>query len=118
MGFGDAIATCFQKYVVFAGRAPRPEYWYWALFQFLLMIGLTIVDLVVFGTSKGIFTTIATLVLLLPSLAVTVRRLHDIDNSGWWILISLIPLIGVIVLIVKFCTRGTAGPNRFGSAYA
>jgi uncharacterized membrane protein YhaH (DUF805 family) len=113
MGFGEAIATCFQKYVVFAGRARRPEYWFWVLFQVLLMVGLTIVDAVLFR-GAAILTGLAGLGLLLPGLAVLVRRLHDIDKSGWWVLIALIPLIGGVVLFVMVCLRGTEGPNRFG----
>jgi uncharacterized membrane protein YhaH (DUF805 family) len=113
MGFADAIATCFQKYVVFSGRARRPEYWYWVLFSFLLGILLVIIDLIVFGGSS-LFSTLVSLALFLPSLAVAIRRLHDIDRVGWWILIALVPLVGSIILIVMLCQRGTAGPNRFG----
>ena len=115
MGFTDAIVTCFQKYVVFSGRARRPEYWYFVLFGFILVLVLTIVDLIVFGTSSGVFSTLGALALFLPSLAVAARRLHDIDRSAWWILIVLVPLIGGIVLLIWMCVRGTPGPNRFGA---
>ncbi len=114
MGFGDAIATCFRKYVAFSGRARRPEYWYWFLFSVLVSIVTTILDLVVFGTDTGAFSVLASLGLLLPGLAVTVRRLHDIDRSGAWIFIVLLPIIGVIVLFVFACLPGTLEPNRFG----
>jgi uncharacterized membrane protein YhaH (DUF805 family) len=114
MGFGDAIAICFRKYVVFNGRASRPEYWYWFLFSVLVSIVTTILDLVAFGTDTGAFSVLASLGLLLPGLAVTVRRLHDIDRSGAWILIVLLPVIGVIVLFVFACLPGTPEPNRFG----
>jgi uncharacterized membrane protein YhaH (DUF805 family) len=113
MGFGEAISTCFHKYVVFNGRAIRPEYWYFVLFEILVLIVLSIVDGVLFGT-PGVLSSIASLAMFLPALAVAVRRLHDIDKSGWWLLIGLIPLIGPIVLIVFFCQQGTAGANRFG----
>jgi uncharacterized membrane protein YhaH (DUF805 family) len=111
MGFGEAISTCFRKYVVFGGRAVRSEYWFFILFQFLVVVALSIVDLVV-GT--GVLSSIASLALLLPTLAVGARRLHDTDKSGWWLLIGLIPLIGAIVLIVFFCQEGTPGANRYG----
>ncbi len=118
LGFGGAIATCFRKYVVFAGRARRPEYWYWVLFQVLVGIAGTILDLSLFQTAEGLFNALTSLALFLPGLAVTVRRLHDIDRPGWWILISIVPLVGAIVLLIMTCTRGTAGPNRFGPEYA
>ena len=82
MDFTTAITTCFQKYVDFTGRAARPEYWYWVLFNFLVLFVTNIIDYFVFGNS-GIFSAIVSLALFLPSLAVTARRLHDTDRSGW-----------------------------------
>jgi uncharacterized membrane protein YhaH (DUF805 family) len=114
MGFGRAIATCFRKYAVFSGRASRSEYWFFALFQILLYTGLVIVDILVFRGSMNVFSTLASLILLLPSLAVLVRRLHDTDKSAWWILIPLVPIIGSIWLIILLCQRGTEGANRYG----
>ncbi len=114
MGFGEAVATCFSKYAVFRGRASRPEYWYWVLFAVLLTIAAAIVDIVAFNYDAGVVSTLISLALLLPGLAVLVRRLHDIDRTGWWILIGFLPVIGTIVLLVFACTRGTTGPNRFG----
>jgi uncharacterized membrane protein YhaH (DUF805 family) len=114
MGFGQAIATCFRKYAVFSGRASRSEYWFFVLFEILLYIVLVAVDIAAFRGSMNVFSTLASLVLLLPGLAVQVRRLHDTDKSGWWVLISLVPIIGWIWLIVLLCTPGTAGANRFG----
>jgi uncharacterized membrane protein YhaH (DUF805 family) len=115
MGFGEAIAICFGKYVDFRGRAKRPEYWFWALFTALVSLVAQIFDLILFGPRLGIISTVTSLGLLLPGLAVSARRLHDIDRTGWWLLISLVPVIGVIVLLVFFCLRGTPGGNRFGS---
>src|SRR5262245_19847359 len=113
MVFGEAISACFRKYVVFSGRAKRSEYWYWVLFQILLLIALLLADMAVLRNT-GVLNAIASLALFLPSLAVTVRRLHDSAKSGWWILIILVPLVGSIVLLVMMCLRGTDGPNRFG----
>jgi uncharacterized membrane protein YhaH (DUF805 family) len=115
MGFGGAIATGFRKYVDFTGRARRPEYWFWMLFYWLLLIGLSILDAVVFGASGGgVFGLLGILALALPTIAVATRRLHDTDRSGWWQLFGLVPLVGGITLLVFMCLRGTDGPNRFG----
>jgi len=113
MGFGQAIATCFRKYAVFSGRASRSEYWFWALFQFLLLIVLSFADVALRGLGS-VLALLAALVMFLPGLAVTVRRLHDSDKSGWWLFIWLVPLVGPITVIVFLCLRGTDGPNRFG----
>src|SRR3712207_2846210 len=119
MDFRSAVETGFRKYVTFSGRASRSEYWWWALFYVLVFIVAGILDLILFPGSTGVqtgagrvaysggaITAIAGLALLLPSLAVTARRLHDTDRSGWWILISLIPLIGAIVLLFFMATKG------------
>jgi len=111
MNFAEAISSGFSNYVNFAGRAIRSEYWYWVLFVFLAEIVTGIVDFVI---GVQITTTIFGLAVLLPGLAVAVRRLHDLDRNGWWVLLALIPLIGAIVLLVWFCARGTEGSNRFG----
>jgi uncharacterized membrane protein YhaH (DUF805 family) len=114
-----AINSCFSQYAGFQGRAVRSEYWYFALFYFLVYLALA----VVLGTIGAIIGTqflrtiavvIFELAMLLPILAVSVRRLHDLDKSGWWICLSFIPLVGGIILLVWFCTPGTRGPNRFG----
>ena len=115
MGFGGAIKTCFYKYADFKGRARRPEYWWWTLFNVLLSIPLTVLDLVIEGANgRGTVSNLVSLGLLLPGLAVGARRLHDTDRSGWWQLLWFIPLIGWIIIIVFLCQRGTQGPNRFG----
>lgn len=106
------------NYAVFRGRAGRPEYWYFVLFNVIASILLAILDAMI-GTVIGfeefvLLGGIYALAVLVPSIAVTVRRLHDTDRSGWWFLISLIPFVGVIVLIVFMVKQGTAGPNRFG----
>jgi len=100
-----------KKYAVFSGRSRRKEYW---LF-FLLLTILNIVAMLI-DRAMGIVTLqgIVVLGLLIPNIAVSVRRLHDRDKSGWWVLLIFIPLIGAIILIVWFCLRGTVGKNRFG----
>jgi uncharacterized membrane protein YhaH (DUF805 family) len=111
MNFTQAISSGFSNYVNFSGRAIRSEYWYWVLFVCLAEVVTSIVDYAIgFNLTTGLFG----LAVLLPGIAVSVRRLHDLDRSGWWLFLGVIPLIGAIVLIVWFCSRGTVGPNRFG----
>jgi uncharacterized membrane protein YhaH (DUF805 family) len=112
MNFVEAIQSGFSNYVNFSGRAQRSAYWWWALFYFIVLIVAEILDSVIFGSP--VLYLIITLALLLPTIALGVRRLHDTDRSGWWLLIAFIPLIGAIVLIVFFVQKGTTGPNRFG----
>ena len=101
-----------QKYAVFNGRARRKEYWLFFLLYFIAIVIANVID--VFALTMGIIGIIVSLGLFIPSLAVGVRRLHDINRSGWWMLIGLIPLIGAIVLLVFFCKDGTNGSNPFG----
>lgn len=126
MTFGQAIKTNFSKYVTFSGRAQRSEFWWWVLFIFVANIVLTWVDIALFGTTEvgdgsfsgqtdtPIFSGLFGLATLLPSISVTVRRLHDTNRSGWWYWLALIPLIGIIVLIVWWATEGTRGQNKYG----
>lgn len=114
MTFTKAIRSGFQNYVNFSGRAPRSEYWYWTLFSILVSIASALVDVALFPSlNASPINTIVELALLLPGLAVSVRRLHDLDRTGWWLLLILTG-IGAIVLLVWFCMRGTVAPNRFG----
>jgi uncharacterized membrane protein YhaH (DUF805 family) len=114
MGFSEAINTCFSKYATFDGRAARPEYWYFALFVFIVDLVLQALERTGLGYIAIIANVLFSLAVLLPSIAVGVRRLHDIDRSGWWLLIGLVPIVGVILLLVWACMRGTQGANRFG----
>jgi len=107
MNMIEAVKAVFSKYATFEGRARRSEYWWFALFSFIIALILNFIGPVLGG--------IWSLVALLPSLAVGARRLHDIDRSGWWLLIGFIPLIGLIVLIVFFVKPGQTGANRFGA---
>ncbi|GGI92869.1 DUF805 domain-containing protein [Polymorphobacter multimanifer] len=111
-----------RKYAVFRGRARRAEYWWYALLYGLLAVATTIADFIVFGLpnmlsnpSVGPITGLLGLALLIPSFAVTVRRLHDTDRSGWWVLLGLIPFLGGLILFIWFCTRGSHGANRYGT---
>lgn len=111
MGFGEAIKSGFSNYVTFNGRATRSEYWFWVLFVILAEIVTSIAD---YGLGLQVITPLFGLAVFLPGLAVSIRRLHDLDRIGWWIFLFFVPLIGVIVLIIWFCSRGTVGPNRYG----
>ncbi len=111
MNFTQAVSSGFSNYVNFSGRAIRSEYWYWILFIILGDIVTSIIDWAI-GTQ--VTTSLFGLATLLPNIAVAIRRLHDLDRTGWWILLSLIPIVGWIILLIWYCTRGTVGPNRFG----
>ncbi len=128
MNFGDSVRTCLSKFVTWQGRASRSEYWWWMLFHVGCLIVASIIDRVL-GTSfsftnpisgeqqslgYGYVYVLAALALFLPSLSALVRRLHDTNRSGWWYWIVLVPLIGAILLLVWFCSRGTAGDNDYG----
>ena len=114
MNFTDAVASGFRHYATFSGRASRSEYWYWVLFIMIGGIVTLILDHAVFSDSDfSPLNTIFNLVTFLPSLAVGVRRLHDIGRTGWWVLIAL-TIIGVIVLIVWACQKSDPGPNAYG----
>ncbi len=107
-----------KKYADFSGRARRKEYWMFVLFNVLISVVLTIIDFML-GTYSasigiGLLGGIYACAVLIPAIAVTVRRLHDTDRSGWWFLIVLIPVIGPIVLLVFMIIDGTPGTNRFG----
>ena len=107
-----------KKYAVFSGRARRKEYWYFVLFSSLISIALTIIDGVT-GTFSpeagiGLLGGLYGLAVLIPSIAVGVRRLHDISRSGWWLFIVLIPIIGVIVLIFFFVSDSKPEENQYG----
>jgi uncharacterized membrane protein YhaH (DUF805 family) len=110
MDFKTAIKTCFSKYVDWNGRALRSEYWYFYLFIILGVIVTMILDAV---TGLFVFTALFYLAVLLPLLFVSVRRLHDVGRNGWWMLISLIPIAG-LVLLYWFIIEGDKGDNAFG----
>ena len=114
MEFGEAISNGFRNYVTFEGRASRSEYWYWVLFTVIVGAVTATLDYVAFpGNDYSPTNSLASLALLLPSLAVLARRLHDLDRTAWWLLL-LLTGIGTILLVIWACFRGTAGPNRYG----
>jgi uncharacterized membrane protein YhaH (DUF805 family) len=107
-----------KKYAVFSGRSRRKEYWYFVLFSVIVSLVLSAIDLLLgtfsSSTNVGLLSGIYGLAIIVPSIAVSVRRLHDIDRTGWWVLIGLVPVIGPIVLLVFAVLDGTPGENRFG----
>lgn len=114
----DLVIQCVtKKYINFNERARRKEYWLFTLFYMIFYSIIMSIDMSL-GTvneyGMGTISNILTLAMLLPSLGVAVRRLHDTNRSGWWILIILVPLIGMIWIIVLLCLKGTSGQNRFG----
>jgi uncharacterized membrane protein YhaH (DUF805 family) len=114
MGFTQAIASGFRNYVNFSGRACRSEYWFWFLFTFIGGIATGLIDYTAFPEAAvSPLNSLFSLACFLPSFAVAIRRLHDIDRTGWWWLIAL-TVIGLILLFIWACIRGTIGPNRFG----
>ncbi len=124
MGFGEAVRTCWRKYGDFDGRAARAEFWWWVLFVAVVQTLASVVlglGLALFQNSGFlqwllvlIFMVIV-LAFILPSIAVSVRRLHDRDLSGWWYLLGFVPF-GSLVLFVWYVLPGTKGPNRFDVA--
>ena len=123
MNFTQAVSSAFSKYAVFSGRARRSEYWYFFLFNLLVSIVMAIIDRAIGSSVPGLLVSLA---LLLPGLAVLVRRLHDTSRTGWWFFIVLVPIVGVIVLIVFACQdshpdnqhgqspKAIAGPQGYG----
>lgn len=102
-----------KKYAVFSGRAQRAEYWYFTLFNIIIGIVLGIVSAVI-GDDTGILGLLYSLAVLIPGIAVFVRRLHDTNHSGWWFFIALVPLIGVIVLLIFMVNDSQPGQNQYG----
>lgn len=124
--FKEAIAICLSKYADFTGRACRAEYWYWGLLMFLSFIAywglanISMGNIIAYSYDEKTFVTVTIIYwiwclgMLLPSLAVTIRRLHDIGKSGWWYFITLIPIIGGIILLIWMCQDGEQNANKYG----
>jgi uncharacterized membrane protein YhaH (DUF805 family) len=121
MSFGDAINSYFRNYVGFSGRATRAEYWWVVLFGFIVTFPALLLDLFLFGDlvlegGIGVVSGILSLGLLLPSLALIVRRFHDAGMSGWLALLGLVPFVGPIFIIVISLFDTQKGTNKFGSS--
>lgn len=119
MSFAEAVSSVLRQYVTFHGRARRAEYWWFVLFAFLVSFAASIVDMALLGAdlesgSVGIVGGLVSLALFLPSLAVAVRRLHDTDRSGWWVLTFLIPIVGFVMWLVFMLSDSNPLANRFG----
>lgn len=117
--FSSAMMKCFQ----YSGRSSRKEYWYFFLACIVLALFVGFLQGIVNGTAHAQGQTVRSgaflirvfqLLILLPSISITVRRLHDTGRSGWWILIGFIPVLGLIIQLVWMAQRGTTGSNRFG----
>jgi uncharacterized membrane protein YhaH (DUF805 family) len=126
MNMVEAVKHVLGNYANFTGRAARPEFWWWVLALILLQIVTSIIDGALIAPMLGSesfdpdagqpLSLLVALALLIPSIAVSVRRLHDLDRSGWWYLLGLVPIIGPLVLLFWYVQAGTAGDNRFGPA--
>ncbi len=108
-----------KKYATFRGRSRRKEYWYFTLFNMIVMLLLMAIDGMIGSFSSkagiGLLSTIYSLVVIIPGIAVSIRRLHDTSRSGWWLLISFVPIVGGIVLLVFMVQDSKPGENEFGS---
>ncbi len=114
VSFKEAVERALkQNYCNFSGRASRSEFWWFALFNFILSAVISIVFCWSQNT-MNVVTGLVNLALLLPSLGLAVRRLHDIGKSGWWIFISLIPIVGWIILIIWYCKDSQMETNEYG----
>lgn len=110
------FVVVLRRYAVFDGRAHRTEFWMFVLWSAVVSLALTVLDLALglYGDYGGPISGVYSLAILIPSLAVGSRRLHDIGRSGWWQLIGLIPLVGLVILIVWWARRGDPQPNEHG----
>jgi uncharacterized membrane protein YhaH (DUF805 family) len=118
MNLSEAVKMALARYASFGGRARRSEYWYFTLFHLLAILLANVVSYLAMLAIPALGFILYSIVIfgtLLPHLAVSVRRLHDVNRTGWWYLFGFVPLLGAIVLLVWFCTDGTRGPNRFGA---
>jgi uncharacterized membrane protein YhaH (DUF805 family) len=115
MSFSEAVKSGFDHYVKFDGRATRPAYWWWVLFGVLVGIAANLIDVAI---DARFVTYLASLALFLPGLSVAIRRLHDTNRTGWWVLIGLVPIIGFIVLLIFFLQQSDPGDNDYGPPMA
>lgn len=113
-----------SKYATFSGRASRPEYWWWILALIIASAITGLIDGMIIAPMLGFeafaenagrpLTMLMSLAIFLPALGVSIRRLHDVDKSGWWVLVGLVPVVGALVLLYFYIQRGDEGANQFG----
>lgn len=120
MSFGESVKTCFQKYVTFKGRARRSEYWWFCLLNFIAGIVTVVLDYqmdtINIELGLGALSGLYTLIVFLPGLAVSVRRLHDTGHSGWYYLLTFIPILGALFLLYFFVSDSAPEENRYGKS--
>ena len=118
MNMKEAVVSAFSKYANFKGRARRSEYWYFVLFNFLVNLGFNMMNTIFEESFLGVIfaglSFVYGLAVLVPNLAVTWRRLHDIGKGGGWYFICLVPIVGGILLLIWTCRDSQPGDNRFG----
>lgn len=112
MTFQDAVKSGIHQWMTFEGRSSRSEYWYWMLFVTLVSMALSAVGATL--DSGSLLDGLIVLFFFLAHLSVAIRRLHDLDKSGWWVLLSFVPFIGGVILFIWFVTKGTDGLNQYG----
>ena len=115
MTFTTAVRTCFQKYATFSGRARRSEYWWFQAFLALVVLAGTMLVFLLRSEVPFYLTMVVAVGLVVPSISVTVRRLHDTSRSGWWYLITLVPYVGALVLLVLCCLDSDPS-NQYGNS--
>ena len=118
VSFSEAISLGFKRYLYFNGRSSRAEVWWFVLFIWVATVILIIVDMLT-GTynavaQRGLLSGLFGLATLIPSIALGARRLHDINRTGWWLILNVVPFIGWIPLMVWAIFRGDEGPNQYG----
>ena len=112
------LDVLINKYATFSGRARRKEYWMFLLINLVVSVALALIDSLIGSVSEsgmGLLSSVYSIGVLIPSLALSVRRLHDIGRTGWWVLISIIPVIGAVVLLVFMLLDSEPGSNRYGA---
>ncbi|MBX9837348.1 MAG: DUF805 domain-containing protein [Silvanigrellaceae bacterium] len=120
MNFVDSVKCALKNHINFRGRASRSEFWYFIIFDFSVLFLFGFIHKFIYGNSDEldflkILMSIIFVALILPSISVTVRRLHDINKSGWWIFIQIIPLIGAFIIYTMCALPSTNGPNKYGN---
>jgi uncharacterized membrane protein YhaH (DUF805 family) len=112
--FLGALKDGFARYVDFKTRSTRAQFWWWFLWSFIFGVVATLLDFSIGAGDTGPVNILVSLATFLPSLAVGIRRLHDIGRTGWWVLLMFIPVLGWIVLLVFYCTKTQEQPNQWG----